>query len=67
MVLLNVSTQAQRNLHRSVSLNGPFIEVITQKWFLTDPNDSELETEEAPNSIIGTLKRVYEKAYAKNT
>ena len=67
MVLLNVSTQAQRNLHRKVSLNGPFLEVKTQKWYLTDPDDSEVETEEAPNSLIGTLTRVYEKAQAENT
>ena len=62
MILTNVETQAQRRLARQVSLNGPFLEVKTQKWYITNPEDSEEEVEAMPDHISAVLTRMTERA-----
>ena len=67
MFIKNVTTQAQRNLYRKVSLNGPFIEVKSQKWYVTDPDDSEVEVDEVPNDVLGVLSSCSDRAIKENT
>lgn len=62
MIIKNTATQEQRRLYRKVELNGPFIEIKSQLWFITNPDDSEEEIDKAPENVVAALNRCYEQA-----
>ena len=64
MSVKNVVTQAQRRLYRKISLNGPFHEIVTKKWHITDPEDSETEVEVVNDHISEDITRCVERAQA---
>jgi hypothetical protein len=64
MSVKNVVTQAQRRLYRKISLNGPFHEIVTKKWHITDPEDSEAEVDVVNDHISEDITRCVERAQA---
>jgi DNA-binding transcriptional regulator YhcF (GntR family) len=62
MIIKNINTNTSRKLYRKLKLNGPFLEVKTQKWFLTQQDDSDVESEPAPDNISAALNRCYDEA-----
>jgi len=62
---LNTGTSANRDLKRTIELNGPFLEVKSQYWIAVSGEDSDEELLPIEGNLGQIVNRCYEKCKSK--